>query len=104
MPPFWLSQKSGLFADEPHLTLRECHWHPEPSVATERYFIFREDREPDIYAQTTQSYTEADLKALFQQAGLVETARYGSLVDDPDDDAAHPDEARLFGLVLEADS
>lgn len=97
LPPHWSAQASGLFADEPYLMLRENQWHPSASATTERYFVFRGDRAPDIYAQSTQAYSDAELEAKFERAGLRISGRYESLT------GAEDDEADLFGVMLSAD-
>jgi SAM-dependent methyltransferase len=97
LPPHWSAQAAGLFADEPHLTLRESQWHPEPAATTERYFVFRGDQEPDVYAQSTQAYSDTELEAKFARAGLRILARHESLAGNKEGDAD------LFGLVLGVD-
>ncbi len=96
-PPHWSVHESGLFSDGPHLALRESCWHPEHSATTERYFVFRENSAADIYAQSTQAYSETELDAKFRQAGLVVAGRYESLTGNEEDDAD------LYGLVLAGD-
>ena len=96
-PPQWTVHEAGLFADEPHLTLRECDWHQSECVATERYFVFHQDRACDVYAQTTQAHSDEALEALFLRAGLEEVSRYSTLTGDD----LEEDDPDLFGLVLQ---
>ena len=95
-PRTWTAREAGLFADEPHLTLRESRWHPEQAATVERYVVYRAAGGPQVFAQTTQAYGDEDLDALFGDAGLVVEGRYESLTGDPD--AAED----LFGVVLRA--
>jgi len=97
-PPTWSAHASGLFADEPHLALRESRWHADRSATTERTFVLRPGAgAPDVYTQSTQAYDDDALDAMCRRAGLFEQARYESLTGREDDDA------ELFGWVLARD-
>jgi SAM-dependent methyltransferase len=93
-PPVWSAQAAGLFSDAPHLTLRECAWHPEQSASTERYFVFGAEGPPVSYAQTTRAYSDDELQTLLEAAGFAIIGHYESIGDES--------EAELFGLVAEA--
>jgi SAM-dependent methyltransferase len=96
-PPMWSAQLEGLFADEPHLTLRECAWHPDQNATTERHFVFRDGEEPAVFAQTTQAYGEEVLDGMLERAGFAVIGRYESLTGGEAEG-----DAELFGLVAEA--
>ena len=98
IPPHWYAQAAGLFSDEAHLVLRESHWHEAESAATERYFVYHEDRAVDTYAQSTQAYSEAELEAKLAAAGLTMVARYESIASDGDDESQAAD---LYGAVVQ---
>ncbi|MGE4651383.1 MAG: methyltransferase domain-containing protein [Myxococcota bacterium] len=93
--PTWSAQKAGLFSEKAHLTLRESRWHADEEATTERYFVFRDQGLPSIYAQSTKAYSDAELDSMLEESGFEVVARYESLSDV--DDA----EAELFGLVAE---
>lgn len=92
--PQWSAQATGLFADEPHLTLRESCWHPAFQATTERYVVYRATGDPEVYAQSTQAYSDAEFDALLEGAGFEIEGRYESLTGDPEADE------ELFGVVL----
>jgi SAM-dependent methyltransferase len=93
-PPVWSAQGSDLFSDAPHLTLRETAWHAKHSAATERYFVFGEGEQPEVYAQSTRAYEDAELTGMLEAAGFAIMGHYESIGDES--------EADLFGLVAEA--
>ena len=67
----WRSAETGLFTDRPHLRLDEAFWDGSRQVATERYFII--DAETGIvsrYAQSIQSYSDAEYHAILADAGF----------------------------------
>jgi SAM-dependent methyltransferase len=67
----WRSAESGLFSDRPHLRLEEAFWDGSRQVATERYFII-DARTGDVtrYAQSIQSYSDAEYHAMLADAGF----------------------------------
>lgn len=93
--PHWSAQAKGLFADRPHLVLRESHWHAEAAATTERYFVFQGDAQPSVHTQSTQAYADAEFEDMLHAAGLGVAGRYETLSGDPDADE------ELFGLVAE---
>jgi SAM-dependent methyltransferase len=93
-PSVWSAQTAGLFSNAPHLTLRECAWHPEQSASTERYFVFDAEGVAASYAQTTRAYSDAEFQILLEGAGFAIIGHYESIGDES--------EAELFGLVAEA--
>ncbi len=94
--PVWSAQAAGLFSDGPHLTLRECAWHPEQAASTERYFVFGDEGEPDLYTQSTRAYRDAEFETMLERAGFAIIGRYESIGDES--------EADLFGLVAQAET
>ena len=93
--PSWSAQAEGLFADRPHLVLRESNWHAETAATTERYFVFQDDAQPAVYSQSTQAYEDGEFEDMLRAAGLCVGGRYETLSGDLDADA------ELFGLVAE---
>jgi SAM-dependent methyltransferase len=69
--PTWRSAESGLFSDRPHLRLEEAFWDGSRQVATERYLII-DARTGDVtrYAQSIQSYSDAEYHAMLADAGF----------------------------------
>ena len=37
--PSWYSSPAGLFSDQPHLVLKESHWHAATRTATTRWYV-----------------------------------------------------------------
>lgn len=86
--PAWRSSELGLFSDRPHLRLSEAFWDDSQQVATERYFIVdAETGAVTRYAQSIQSYSDADYLALLAAAGFTLDGLFPSLtgVDDGGD-------------------
>ena len=78
--PSWFTALESVFADEPHLCLRECAWHAERSVTTERYFVVSlESSEVARYVSTTQAYSDAEYESLLQGACFANVERHASL-------------------------
>ncbi|MFP8877304.1 MAG: hypothetical protein VCB99_10445, partial [Myxococcota bacterium] len=94
--PTWSAQTPGLFSDFPRLTLRESTWHSDPEATTERYFGFRDEGRPAVYAQSTKAYSDTELDSMLEESGFEGAARDASLSQE--DDA----EAEFFGLVAES--
>lgn len=79
-PPTWSAQARGLFADAPHLVLRECGWDEAAQASVERYFVVEEGaEEPAVLASTTQAYPGDGYARLLGDAGLVERERHACL-------------------------
>ena len=94
-PPEWSTRPSGLFADGPYLALHESQWHAEAAVTSERYWVFEGKSGPRVYSLHTQAYSDDELEAMFERAGLQVAGRYESLAGEFESDA------ELFGLVGE---
>ena len=78
--PSWSAYASSVFADEPHLVLRECSWHESDSTSVDRRFVFRVGSdEPDVLVSTTQAYSTEAYAELLREAGLEELQRFPSL-------------------------
>jgi SAM-dependent methyltransferase len=84
----WRSAESGLFADRPHLRLEEAFWDDSRQVATERYYIIdAETGAVTRYAQSIQSYSDAQYHVMLADAGFSLDGIFPSLtgVDDGGD-------------------
>ena len=93
-PSSWYSERSGLFAEEPHLCLTEHHWDPERHAATTRFFVVdAASGEVTRYAQTMQAYEMSEYETLVEDVGFSRIATYASLTGR-DEDA----ETGLFAL------
>lgn len=78
--PSWFTARESVFADEPHLCLRECAWHAEMSITTERYFVVSlESSEVARYVSTTQAYSDAEYESLLHDARFAGVERHASL-------------------------
>ncbi len=96
-PSTWSTADRGLFADDPHLTLHESHWHAEEHATTERYWVLQAHGPLATYAISTQAYGDLALDRLLERSGLRESARYPSITGDEEE------AADLFGVVLTRD-
>jgi SAM-dependent methyltransferase len=71
--PFWQSAESGLFADAPHLWLRESFWDAKSRTATTRYFVIdAATGHVTRMADTMQGYTDQEYHRLLEEIGFVE--------------------------------
>lgn len=77
--PDWSVESNGPFAEGPYLMLHESQWHTEQRVTTERFWIFSERSDTQVYTLDTQAYSDQALEQIFMQAGLSITGRYESL-------------------------
>jgi SAM-dependent methyltransferase len=81
----WYSSRSGLWADKPHLCLRENFWDEERRAATIRYFIIdATSRQVTPYAQSLQAYTTEEYDDMLAQRGLEEIQYYPALGGERD--------------------
>ncbi len=69
-PASWNANAEGLFADAPHLVLRETFWFEEKRASVERYFVITEGDEIATYHSTTYAYAEAEIREALQRAGF----------------------------------
>ncbi len=84
--PFWYSEESGLFSDEPHICLIENFWDEEEAVATVRYHIIdAATGTVNRQAWSTQAYTEDEYKALLRTSGFSEVIFHKSFGEVEDD-------------------
>ena len=76
----WYIARESVFSDDPHLCSKECLWHPEQRVATERYFVvYLKAGDITTYVSTTQGCTGEEYAMPFRQAGFSGVERYPSL-------------------------
>jgi SAM-dependent methyltransferase len=81
----WYSSHSGLFADKPHLCLRENFWDEQHQAATIRYFVVdATSRQVAAYAQSLQAYSTEQYDDMLAQRGLEEIQYYPSLGGERD--------------------
>jgi SAM-dependent methyltransferase len=79
-PSMWYSGRSGLFSDRPHFCLMESFWDMTHSVSTERYIIVdARTAAVNLYASSTQAYTEPGYRTLLEKCGFREVAFHLSL-------------------------
>lgn len=78
-PSTWSTSAEGLFADDPHLVLRECSWHEEACASVERYFVYTAAGESSVLAATTQAYSREGYESLLAEAGLEKLGEYPCL-------------------------
>jgi SAM-dependent methyltransferase len=79
-PPSWYSERSGLFADAPHLCLTEHHWDRGGRAATTRFFVIdAASGGVTRYAQTMQAYEAPEYEALLEEVGFANVRAHTSL-------------------------
>lgn len=67
----WTAAESGLWSDAPYVELYEATWDAESAVSVERWHIIDAAAgHVRRYGSTTQAYTDADLVAMVERAGL----------------------------------
>ena len=85
--PTGSAQTPGRFSDFLGLTLRESTWHSDLEATTERYFGFRDEGRPAVYAQSTKAYSDTELDSMLEESGFEGTARDASLSQEDDAEA-----------------
>jgi len=84
--PSWYTADSGLFADRPHLCLRESSWDESRRTATERYFIV--DAQTGVatrHGQSIQGYSDAEYRSLLGACGFAGVDFFPSLGEKAED-------------------
>ena len=95
--PTWWAAENGLFADTPHIVLKESEWDERAAVATERFYVVTADDCAVIrYAATTQAYTQTQYSEMVRRAGFRDPVFFMSFADEPD---APPDD--LFVILTD---
>jgi hypothetical protein len=95
--PLWYCAVGGLFADGPHVVLRESRWFGSESASVERWWVLTEaDPSPRRFGSTTWHYG-ADLDRAVADAGLRVVGRFGDLTGAP---CAPTDEFETLVLSL----
>jgi hypothetical protein len=85
-PPSWYSERSGLFADAPHLCLSEHHWDRDGRAATTRFFVIdAASGGVTRYAQTMQAYEAPEYEALLEDVGFANVRTHASLTGRDED-------------------
>lgn len=85
-PSTWYSTESGLFADSPHICLKESFWDSRLNVSTERYYtIDALTSRVSRYASSMQAYTDVQYKGLLQDCGFGNVEFHPSLSGANDD-------------------
>ena len=96
-PSTWYTSETGLFSEQPHLTLYEAFWHADQAATTHRYYIVdAETGAAARYAFSMHAYTEEDYRQLLADAGFSNTVFYPSLLGEPD-----PSQSGLLAIVAQ---
>lgn len=70
---WWFTDDTGLWGDAPFLHLGERSWDAATGISTERYHILHlETGEMDEILLSDQTYTTAEARALFAEAGFTD--------------------------------
>jgi SAM-dependent methyltransferase len=81
----WYTARQGLFSDQPYLCLQEHFWDKVHQASTIRYWIVDAARGTATrYAQSFQSYTDDQYRALLHGKGFDSVETYPSLGGDSD--------------------
>ncbi|NJN51203.1 MAG: methyltransferase domain-containing protein [Gammaproteobacteria bacterium] len=75
----WTRAPYSVFADEPHLWLKEAFWDPDTHVAIERYFVVGAGADAAEYVNTTQGYRREEYELMLHEAGFDRIDVYPSL-------------------------
>jgi hypothetical protein len=87
-----------LFSDQPYLCLKDCFWHEEDRVSTERFTVVQLSLERvETLVCTTQAYTDAEYGTLLRSAGFEAVQHHPSLSG-----AVPEEEDRLPVITAEA--
>jgi SAM-dependent methyltransferase len=93
-PPSWYTTQRGLFADTPHLVLRESLFDDTRRMSVERHLVVRAGSdEVESYVQTAQAYSEDEYCVLFADSGF----EHVEFLPSPGGGAFHA--ADLFVLI-----
>jgi len=77
-PVSWCTAAGGLFADGPHVVLRESGWFEDDQAAVERWWVMDESAtRPRMFGSTTWFHHQ--LAEAIYEAGLVIDGRFGEL-------------------------
>ena len=97
--PSWFAAGQSVFADSPHVCLRESFWHERERAATERWLVAAGGADDwTVYASTTRAYADDEYAALLAGAGFGRPERRESL----DPEARDPADG-LFVLIARAE-
>lgn len=67
----WYSEEQGLFADQPHLVLKETFWDNKQRIAIVRYYIIdAKTHDVTYYGKSTKAYSNVELKKLLTDQGF----------------------------------
>jgi SAM-dependent methyltransferase len=80
----WYAASRGLFSDELHVLLQEHAWDEATSTATTRYTVIdAATAGATVYAQTFQSYSDDQYRALLNECGFKDVTFVPSLDGSP---------------------
>ena len=76
----WYTLERGVFADRPHLCLKEHSWHRKSSAATIRYYVI-DVATGDVrqYGQSMQAYSDDEYRSLLERCGFEDVRFHPSL-------------------------
>ena len=95
-PVSWYTANGGLFADGPHVVLRESRWFENDEAAVERWWVINESSpQPLMFGSTT--WWHGQLLDAIDDAGLAVDGRFGDLAG-----ASMTTDAEFETLVLSA--
>ena len=78
-PVNWYTDVGGLFADGPHVVVRENQWFEDDSASVERWWVIDESAaEPRMFGSTTW-WHGTDLDDVMASVGLVIDGRFDDL-------------------------
>ena len=82
----WYTAREGLFADHPHLCLKESSWHAEQRARVDRYYVIDESGDVRRYGVTAQAYEPDEYRELLHGAGFDEARLHPALDGGPGSD------------------
>ncbi len=75
----WTRAKYSVFADQPHLWLKEAFWDETAHIAIERYFVVDEHAQTTEYVNSIQGYGRDEYEVMLHAAGFDRIDVYPSL-------------------------
>jgi SAM-dependent methyltransferase len=86
-PRSWISVKSGLWSDSPHICLQENFWYPNRRTAITRYYVIDVTTGKTVlHSASYQDYSDDEYETLLVECGFKSVIRYPSLTGTVDED------------------
>jgi SAM-dependent methyltransferase len=81
----WFRAQHSVFADHPHLWLKEAFWYADEHASIERYFVLCDHTDPVEYLSTAQAFDHEQYETMFFEAGFRDVDTYPSFAGNADE-------------------